>query len=204
MGKREQGALSSFVVIDDFFPDPAKVRAAAMSKAYEPPPLGSGRLALTARCDADETADMLKCLKHRVDAPVSAQTAEAQVLFRFTTSTASKQVECHYDACRYAGIVYLSLPEHCQGGTRFFRHVPTGDEQFDVDHAALYDFRDPEQWEVTASVDMKFNRLVFYPGHLFHAITPVFFGSGIEDGRLTQNVFLYSRRELAIRKLGKL
>ena len=32
-----------------------------------------------------------------------------------------------------------------------------------------------------------------YPGQLFHAITPVFFGDRIENARLTQNVFIYRK-----------
>ena len=32
----------------------------------------------------------------------------------------------HIDPCFYSGILYLSLPEHCRGGTDFFRHRRTG------------------------------------------------------------------------------
>ena len=115
----------------------------------------------------------------------------ASVLFRYTLADTKKRIFCHVDGCSYAGIVYLSLPEHCAGGTTIYRHKATGDEIYDKAHRHLYDFRKPEQWEVLREVDMVYNRLVMYPGQLFHAISPVFFGDSIENARLTQNVFLY-------------
>ena len=42
---------------------------------------------------------------------------------------------------------------------------------------------------------MTYNRLVMYPGQLFHAITPIFFGDEIDNARLTQNVFIYREND---------
>ena len=83
------------------------------------------------------------------------------------------------------------MPEHCAGGTTIYRHKETGDEIYNKQNRRLYDFREPDQWEVIREVDMVYNRLVMYPGQLFHAISPVFFGDRIENARLTQNVFIY-------------
>jgi hypothetical protein len=59
----------------------------------------------------------------------------------------------------------------------------------------LYDLRDPQQWEIISEIEMTYNRLVMYPGQLFHAITPIFFGDSIENARLTQNVFIYREHD---------
>ena len=120
------------------------------------------------------------------------------VLFRYTLANAQKKVFCHVDGCSNAGIVYLTLPEHCAGGTTIYRHNPTGDEIYNKANRELYDFNDPEQWEVLREVEMAYNRLVMYPGQLFHAITPVFFGDRIENARLTQNVFLFRENDKSL------
>jgi hypothetical protein len=119
----------------------------------------------------------------------------ANVLFRYTLATAQKKVFCHVDGCSYAGIIYLTKPENCAGGTTIYRHKPTGDEIYSKQNRHLYNFHDSSQWEVISEVDMVYNRLVMYSGQLFHAITPVFFGDNIDNARLTQNVFIYRERD---------
>jgi len=39
-------------------------------------------------------------------------------------------------------------------------------------------------------VEMKFNRMVVYPGRLFHSPTSPFFGESIENARLSQTMFI--------------
>ena len=119
----------------------------------------------------------------------------ARILFRYTLANAQKKVFCHVDGCSNAGIVYLSRPEDCAGGTTIYRHKATGDEIYNQARRQLYDFRDPEQWEIITQIDMAYNRLVMYPGQLFHAITPIFFGDHIENARLTQNLFIYREQD---------
>ncbi len=50
--------------------------------------------------------------------------ATVRVVFRYTLANASKKVYCHVDGCSGAGIVYLTLPDDCAGGTSIFRHKP--------------------------------------------------------------------------------
>ncbi len=42
----------------------------------------------------------------------------------------------------------------------------------------------------STGVEMKFNRMVVYPGRLFHSPTPPFFGDSIENARLSQTMFI--------------
>jgi hypothetical protein len=39
------------------------------------------------------------------------------VLFRYTLTDTQKKVFCHVDGCSYAGLLYLSKPEDCAGGS---------------------------------------------------------------------------------------
>ena len=50
-------------------------------------------------------------------------------------ATSSRKV--HADHSHWSGILYLSAPEHCEGGTEFFRHRRTGTERMALDAAEL-------------------------------------------------------------------
>lgn len=191
-------ALDKVIVKDDFYSDPEKVRNLALSKPYQQPPAGTPRLAVTAICDDAEAKAMWDLLQPLVPKIEGNDVVGLQVLFRYTLATAQKKIFCHVDGCSNAGIVYLSKPEHCAGGTSIYRHKPTGDEIYDKEHRQLYDFTDPSQWELLQQVEMVYNRLVMYPGQLFHAITPVFFGNSIENARLTQNVFVSRQQDRSL------
>jgi len=188
-------ALDTLVIKDDFYPDPDAVRALALAKTYAEPPAGTPRLAVTAICNDVEAKGMLERLEALLPKPAGNPIVGVNILFRYTLASAQKKVFCHVDGCSAAGIVYLTKPEHCAGGTTIYRHKATGDEIYNRQNRHLYDFRDPAQWEVIQEVDMAYNRLVMYPGQLFHAITPVFFGDRIDNARLTQNVFVFRERD---------
>lgn len=101
----------------------------------------------------------------------------------------------HVDPALYAVQIYLNDPEDCKGGTRFYKHLPTGldinvaymDEDFKKTqefskfldyyteqsknkYNTILDSRqiDSSVWENTFEVEMKYNRLVIYPSYLFH------------------------------------
>lgn len=188
-------ALDTLVVKDDFYSDPDAIRELALGKSYQEPPPGTPRLAVTAICNEAESKAMFERLQPCLPDEPNNRIVGVNVLFRYTLATAQKKVFCHVDGCSGAGIVYLTRPEHCAGGTTIYRHKATGDEIYDKQNRHLYDFRDPEQWDVIEQVEMAYNRLVMYPGQLFHAITPVFFGDSIDNARLTQNVFIYRERD---------
>ena len=188
-------ALDRLVIKDDFYTNPDEVRARALGKTYAQPPAGTPRLAVTAICDESESKAMYDRLTPFLPQVEDNPIVGVNILFRYTLANAQKKVFCHVDGCSGAGIVYLSKPEHCAGGTTIYRHKATGDEIYNKQNRQLYDFRDPAQWEVIEEVEMVYNRLVIYPGQLFHAITPVFFGERIDNSRLTQNVFVYRQRD---------
>lgn len=193
--KSEFNALDTVVIKDNFYDDPDKIRNQALSKSYQQPPGHTPRLAVTAVCNEDESQAMIDLLKPYLPSDNENNIVGVQVLFRYTLANTRKKVFCHVDGCSYAGIVYLSKPEDCAGGTTIYRHKTTGDEIYHKANRNLYNFADESQWEILTEIDMSYNRLVMYPGQLFHAISPVFFGDNIENARLTQNVFVNRKRD---------
>ena len=111
----------------------------------------------------------------------------------------------HIDQSHWSGILYLSRPEDCQGGTEFFRHIPTNTDRLPMDEQALRatgyasyedlraevldkDALDRSKWEMTMSVPMRYNRLILLQPHYWHTAGPSF-GTTIEDGRLIYLMF---------------
>ncbi|MGB0454092.1 MAG: DUF6445 family protein [Bacteriovoracaceae bacterium] len=103
------------------------------------------------------------------------------------------------------GLVYLNPEDSCSGGTAFYRHRKSGLEgplsQNEVEARGFSsneemfkeligdDKYDPESWEMTDFVPMKFNRLLVFKGyHYFHCHTSSF-GTDKESGRMTQLFF---------------
>lgn len=107
---------------------------------------------------------------------------------------------------QFSAILYLSLPEHCKGGTAFWRHKlygwqvhPTGQEIAEKgldDTKELWDsvYQDgfiEKKWEMVDYVPMAFNRLVIFHSPRFHSRYPKeSFGADLNDGRLVK-VFFY-------------
>ena len=193
--KSSFNALDSIVIKDDFYDQPDEVRKLALSKSYNEPPPDTPRLAVTAVCNDSEARAMAELLQPYVPRDDNNDIVSINILFRYTLANAQKKVFCHVDGCSYAGLLYLSKPEDCAGGTTIYRHKSTGDEIYDKAHKHLYNFRDASQWEIITEIEMVYNRLVMYPGQLFHSITPIFFGDTIDNARLTQNVFMFRQND---------
>lgn len=111
----------------------------------------------------------------------------------------------HIDQSHWSGILYLSRPEDCQGGTEFFRHIRTGTDRVPMDTESLNkigyssyeelqhdildkDALDRSKWELTMTVPMRFNRLVLLQPHYWHTSGPGF-GDSVENGRLVYLMF---------------
>ena len=106
----------------------------------------------------------------------------------------------HIDWSQWTGVYYLTLDEHAQGGTDFFRHRPSGTLrapvypedwdawEFDTADALWNDVirphtNDASKWERVRHVPMKFNRLVLFRPWLWHN-AGAGFGDRAENGRL--------------------
>jgi len=201
------------LVVDDFLPDPQAFRAEALRlcatqaqrsaqgnfPGVQTPPQPVG-LAM------QRIADMLgRAIKW--DSPDNGA-------LRVSLAADDARADVHVDNPTlpniFGGVLYLSRPEDCRGGTRFFRHRATGWDRRPDDaalramgHAGFLDFQKRHlpinrrlafaewqqqrdaTWEYLFEVPMRFNRLIVFRSDFFHAITELF-GERAENGRLVQ------------------
>lgn len=177
--------------VDGFYNNPEMIRETALSMEFDsPPPLdidnpqngGAARRVESPGFVANEA-------RQKIEALIGKNIGSFSLQYRYTLANFSKRAVCHIDGSDYSAVMYLTEPEHCQGGTSLFRHIPSN--TIHGTPGERYDFSNESDWELTYQVDMKFNRMVVYPGNLFHSITAPFFGNDIKNGRLTQTMFIY-------------
>jgi hypothetical protein len=196
---------TSIMVIDDFFDNAMQLREMALGLDYPKPQQATyfpGRNSAT----PIHVDGLGRHVSRLVGEPLQPAPGTSHGKFRVTLAGDEGQGDIHVDAqCHWSAIYYLSLPEHCQGGTDFFRHKATnmdtapvfardrerlGMKSFDdvVDQIIKPHSRDRSQWEHIMRVPMRFNRLVLLRPWFWHTAGPGF-GQSPEDGRLIQMMF---------------
>ena len=204
--------IQTMLVIDDFFANPDEVREQAFKLTYPPTHEDDqfgGRTSDEVMLPEDSDEGFSQILRE----PVRGKYDIAHGRCRFSISSSVRRGEIHVDQrCAWAGVICLTLDEHCQGGTEFFRHkrygtdrVPLSDEEarqvYSMDSLdevyeklIVDEGRDRSKWECIQTLPLKFNRAVFFRPWLWHA-GGVDFGDTIENGRLTQILFFESARK---------
>lgn len=199
-------ARRSVVVIDDFYATPDRVRNLALPCVYRPHPAGREAFIPDEAWDA-AWRDLRHHIEDDVDGPCPKDPPYLQGKFRITTASDedTRVAEVHSDLQQWAAIVYLTLPEHCHGGTALYRHRITGALSIEGALAAaasasrtesariVADLRSssPESFDEVGVIPMVFNRAVVLDVHQFHG-TGRLFGHAVRDGRLTQHFEFYS------------
>jgi hypothetical protein len=194
---------TTFLVIDDFLDNAGALRAQALTLEY-PPQEGQfpGRNSLQ-RINIEGLAE---AISHVLREPlVAAPPPQSHAKFRLTLASDKGRGKVHVDESQWSGILYLSRPEDCSGGTTFFRHKATGLDRFPFSpealqqagfathadaHAALIerDGKDDSAWEPLMTVPMRFNRLLLLRPWLFHTAGPGF-GDRPDNARLVYLMF---------------
>lgn len=192
------------IVIDDFFDQPMRLREQALSADF---PNRDAREVYPGRNAAMEInlggIDQVisNLVKERVRPSPNSSHQRPRLALE---GDVAHGMSVHMDMCHWSAIVFLTLDEHCQGGTHFFRHKRTGWEMAPVwpgmAQAAGYansdealkaimaDSNDESAWEETMMAPMKFNRLVLFRGYLWHDAGRSF-GTTPENGRLIMPLF---------------
>lgn len=194
---------TSFLVVDDFLDNAEALRAHALTLDY--PPLEGqfpGRNSLQ-RINIDGLTEAVSRL---IGEPlVAAPPPQSHAKTRLTLAADKGRGKVHVDESHWSGILYLSRPGDCRGGTEFFRHKATGLDRFPFSpeeqaehafasaadaHAALIerDGTDDSAWELLMNVPMRFNRLLLLRPWLFHTAGPGF-GDAPENARLVYLMF---------------
>ncbi|MGP1283414.1 MAG: DUF6445 family protein [Parasphingopyxis sp.] len=196
--------LPSLIVIDDFLRDPHGARRQALALDYDPAfKKGNYPGLLSTRPLAIEGLEA--SVSRIVGTPVKADPNTSHGHCRLTLKADKGRSGVHIDPCFYSGILYLSLDEHCRGGTDFFRHRRTGLDAVPNDPAKLAatgyadpnlliedvintDTTKPGKWERISRIPMRFNRLILFKPWQFHNAGPGF-GTSPETGRLVHLMF---------------
>jgi tetratricopeptide (TPR) repeat protein len=203
------------VVIDDLLADPAALRTHALGllgrRAGAPQPERGNFPGLQTAAQACQPT--MQRIADALGRSVKWDSLDNGAL-RFSVDSDMARADVHVDNPTlphiFGGVLYLSLPEHCRGGTGFYRHRATGlERRLDAQelralgHSSFVDFQKRHlpvnrnqafaewrqqrdaTWEWRFEVPMRFNRLVVFRSDFFHAITEVF-GDNAENGRLVQ------------------
>ena len=194
----------SIIIVDDYFAEAQGFREAGLQLAYpeQPGTLFPGRNSAT-RLEIPGLDQHVSQLTGERLRPLPPTSGHAK--FRLTLASDVGRAGVHTDPGYWSGILYLSRPEDCQGGTDFFRHRRTGTDRrpmndqevaalgyktyADSEHDILgRDTLDERAWEKTMTVPMRFNRLLLLRPWLWHTAGPGF-GDTPQDGRLVYLLF---------------
>lgn len=194
----------SFMIIDDFLADPHAARRAALALGYDPK-LKAGNYPGLLSNRPLEIGGLDARVSQLIGAPVKPQAGTSHNHCRVTLGGEKGLSGVHIDPCFYSGILYLSRPEDCKGGTDFFRHRRTGLDRVPGDAAGWMaagyadpntlieevvnkDTLFPAKWEKTFTAPMRFNRLILFSPWMFHN-SGAGFGTTPENGRLVHLMF---------------
>jgi hypothetical protein len=194
---------TSLIVVDDFMLDAHAVRDAALRLTY-PDLQGAfpGRNSLE-RLTIDGLEEQVSRIVGEPLVPISPLQSHAKC--RVTLGADKGRAKVHIDQAFWSGILYLSRPEDCRGGTEFFRHRRTNTDRAPISVEELNamgyttmdelhrdiierDSVDDSAWEMTMRVPMRFNRLVLLRPWLWHTAGEAF-GDCMENGRLVYLMF---------------
>jgi hypothetical protein len=199
---------TSLIVVDDFLENALPLREAALRLTY-PGQQGmySGRNSQE-RINIEGLSEQVSRLVGEPLVPLGPPQSHGKT--RISLAGDERRANVHVDPSHWSGILYLSRPEDCRGGTEFFRHVetntdraPYSDEEAKsfgypsakamVDTILDRDGMDAGKWEPTMCVPMRFNRLVLLRPWLWHTAGENF-GDSLENGRLVYLMFFASAR----------
>ena len=194
---------TSLIVVDDFFADALAFREAGLRLTYPEQDSMFPGCNSTDRLTIPGLDDYVSQLTGERLRPLPPPSSHAK--FRLTLASDVGRAGVHTDPGYWSGILYLSRPEDCQGGTEFFRHRRTNTDRrpmTDAEVTALgyktyaesehdilgRDTLDYSAWEPTMTVPMRFNRLLLLRPWLWHTAGPGF-GDNRENGRLVYLLF---------------
>ena len=200
---------TSLIVVDDFLSpqDALGLREAGLGLTYpEQDGAFPGRNSIE-RLQIDGLSEAVSRLVNEPLQPVDPLQSHGK--FRLTLADDVGRAKVHTDRSHWSGILYLSRPQDCQGGTEFFRHRRTNTDHMPLNAKALAqlgyasaeqahhdiierDSNDDAQWEMTMRVPMRFNRLILLRPWLWHTAGQAF-GSNAENGRLVYLMFFAGR-----------
>ena len=197
---------TSIIVVDDFLAHPLELRDAALRLTY---PAQDGAFPGRNSQQRINLEGLVQQAAHIVGEPLGLLTPpQSHGKCRITLAADKGRAKVHVDRSHWSGVLYLSLPQDCRGGTEFFRHRRTDTDRRPINQEELTamgysspqemhreiiekDSNDETKWEMTMRVPMRFNRLLMLRPWLWHT-AGTGFGDRIENGRLVYLMFFDS------------
>lgn len=194
---------TSVIIVDRFLHDPHVVREAALKLTYPAQDaMFAGRNSIE-RLAISGLAEQVSRLVGEDLVPIEPLQSHAKC--RITLAQDQGRSRIHVDRSHWSGILYLSREPDCTGGTEFYRHRRTGMDRWPINRDELAaigmnsvedvrreivekDSNDPEKWEQTMQVPMRFNRLLLLRPWFWHTAGPGF-GDKLDNGRLVYLMF---------------
>jgi hypothetical protein len=194
---------TSLLIVDDFLNNPEELRRQALALEY---PEQQGHFPGRNSRQRLEIAGLTESVSQIVgERLVPAPRPQSHAKCRLTLAADEGLGRVHIDVSYWSGILYLSRPEDCRGGTEFFRHRKTGSDRFPLTqhelaatgfstfedaHRGLVDEQGTtaDAWEPIMTVPMRFNRLVLLRPWLWHTAGPGF-GDVPDNARLVYLMF---------------
>ncbi|HYE88148.1 MAG TPA: DUF6445 family protein [Vicinamibacterales bacterium] len=201
-------ALPSFIMIDDFLPEPEAARRQAVQLNYDRA-LKDGNYPGVLSDRPLPIQGLDEAVSKVLGVPVEGAPGTVHGHCRLTLRSERGLSGVHIDPTFYSGILYLSAPEHCRGGTDFYRHRRTGLDRVPANPLELVragyndvneliedvvnrDTMKPARWEKTFTAPMRFNRLILFSPWMFHN-SAAGFGDRPDNGRLVYLMFFAAR-----------
>lgn len=212
------GDAGHYLVVDDFYADPLALRRLLLSTPYPAWERDTSGANLVDYSDCRQTILLpfaepqysicelaARYLGIRVEA--LRNTFVTNLFRNHREPSPGAQPRPHDDGICLAAIVMLNIPDECAGGTAFYRcrspdlaGMPRDPTQYAERRRQVYTgpraelqagyFLEhwSEHWKLLDAVEMRFNRLLIYPGMLFHGHWHVP-GSFREHWRINQALF---------------
>lgn len=189
-------------VIDDYYPDPQKVREYALNCEYDRPFTGNWQ-GLHSLQRHPDTGQVFADIASRLPLDGAPNWQEIEESFQFWGRPSAgvfalllqgqtDAVHSHKRTGRWAGLCYLSEMQTYgpTDGLNLYQHLETGAVSCaSATPTQLERYRrDGENknlWRLEMTVPMAFNRMIIFDGQFFHAASDGF-GFGPHNGRLAQ------------------
>jgi hypothetical protein len=191
--------IKSLFIVDDFLNDPYILRDLALKQEY-PYEKGSPNYPGRNSLHRQIITGFDQKIRQIIGEPVQVEQTASHARFRLALDGEKGKDGVHIDPVNWTVMLYLTLPEHCQGGTHLFRHRETNSDRAPLNEQEMLamgyktqdafmenvidkNTNDMSKWEHLMTIPMRFNRLVILKPQQYHD-AGMSFGSTPENGRL--------------------
>ncbi|WP_262693342.1 DUF6445 family protein [Kordiimonas aquimaris] len=189
----------SLIIVDDFLNDPHALRDIALKQEY-PTEKGSRNYPGRNSRYSQIINGFDQKIREIIGEPIVPELTASHAKFRLALEGDEGKDGVHIDPVNWTVILYLTLPEHCKGGTHLFRHIETNSDHAPFNEQQMLDMgysdqdvfmknvidkntNDRSKWEELTTIPMRFNRLVILKPQQYHD-AGISFGDCPENGRL--------------------